>query len=132
VYDQTNPVNMVKFWVCCLCQSIENLLTIFSHLLMPDFCSHFLWLSVNWSSYHPILPVRLDCYVHTSPTLPYCLLHCHTYGYFQDSVLSPLLSFFHSILSMIIEVLGIITLNWTYIREWEFQFRLCCLLSLTP
>jgi hypothetical protein len=63
VYDQTNPVNMVKFWKSRLCQSIENLLTIFSHLLMPDFCPHFLWLSVNWSSYRPIHPVlvRLLC-----------------------------------------------------------------------
>jgi hypothetical protein len=83
----------MKFWESFLCQNIENLLTIFSHLLMPDICPHFFDSLLIGILTTPFFLFWLDCYVHMFPTVPYCLLHCHTYGYFLGSVLSPLLLF---------------------------------------
>jgi hypothetical protein len=93
VYDQTNSVNMVKFWESCLCQSIENSLTIFLTCWCLIFVLIFFDSLLIAVLTTPFFLFWLDCYVHTSPSVPYCLLHCHTYGYFQGSVLSPLLSF---------------------------------------
>jgi hypothetical protein len=93
VYDQTNPVNRVKFWESCLCQIIENLLRIFPSCWWLIFVLIFFDSLLIAVLTTPFFLFWFDCYVHTSPTVSYCLPYCYIYGYFQGSVLSPLLLF---------------------------------------
>jgi hypothetical protein len=70
----------------------------------------------------------LYCYFHTSPmslsvfSIPINMIVSRSQSSIHCSYFSQ------AVLSMIIEVLGNITLNWAT-SGWEFQFRLCCLLA---
>jgi hypothetical protein len=79
----------------------------------------------------PFFLLCLYCYFHTSPmsliafSIPINMIVSRS----QSSIYCSY--FCQAVLSMIVEVLENITLNGL-ISEWEFQFRLCCLLAKSP